>query len=31
MKQLSRRAWRLSVAAAPFVAFALSLAATRRW
>jgi hypothetical protein len=31
MKQFSDRVWRLSVALAPFVAFALTLVASKRW
>lgn len=31
MQHLKDRAWRVAVALAPFMAFALSLAATKRW
>lgn len=31
MQQLKDRVWRVGVVLAPFMAFALSLAATKRW
>ena len=31
MQQIKNRAWRLGVALAPFMAFAMAHAATKRW